>query len=823
MIYQEGGVLPGVNIETGFLGERVNPLNINFNPNPVPIVDNTISALQLGLQRDSQKLQQRSLDQAEKRLDMDVMKFNKDLIAGSLKQLNAATDPTFGINVFTDKGRQLINKINEERTKAQEQTNALWAETLVTGKVTPINIGKLNQATSGVDKLLQSEDYVLHVTANSAYQKALDEMYKNLDNTDIVVDTEAFRVKEEKLMQMMNSDSSSPKDFRIADVLDMKNVFLKRKDFEEDIYKIIDVFKTDNTDEIAEFYKNNPAIVATKSVEDMTNATKLPQTIYDYLNSSSQGRAFIERLGGQDSALSYLDKVVRLKIPNIGTRKETITDLNTDRYLPGSGANSTSSSTSQGTQVEKDRAAAQGLLQQGGFDVQLPSVLDGKVDYTYTKPDGGLMSESLAAPIAVQRFLDESTSTEEKEAIRKSLGIKKYQAPTSGGQIGNLNTNAAGAITTTFSKINPADTNWDLLSKYESAGGTSTGAYMDNGQVSVGPYSLRGDNIKKFFKDKYGLSNIDISSTSAVQSLWDSYSSQPDFDGKMKDWITNNLHKPRLEQALKYIPVMDNSVKTYLTDAAHQLGTDSYNKMLRRSQEIIKEKGYNHANPFDQLQAVHEARIELDGGKYKESRLDDLYAQSAALASPQAQIAARLPFGVSDDVQNQSHKSYLELEYGMLQQLDNTFSQLPGANKLFATSLSRGENHEKSKDNQLSLHRKGRAMDFRFNDESINIFKQLTGRTSLPVNEEFRLGNSDLYVMYEENPRHFHVSYRGSQVEVPTQPQKAGNPNQSSLNELYQFGEGPVIGQSTQSPSQVQQSNDQRSVEILNKIDTKIK
>lgn len=821
--YQDGGALPSVQIDTGFLGERINPVNINFNPNPTPIVDNTIAALQLGLSRDQQKIAQRQLDQSERRLDMDIMKFNKDLIAGALKTTQDGTDPTYGINTFTEKGRQLITKISEERSKAQDQANALWAETLVSGKVTPINIGKLNQAMSGVDKILQSPEYVTHVATNSWLTKAYDEVLKSIDDKDTIIDTEAFRDIENKAIQVLNSDPSQPLDFRMADIMNLKNVILKRVDFENEAAEVIEDYQNDNTKEQARFFRGNPELTEMFTTEDMRNAGKIPDILLEKWKLSSQGRAFIEKMGGEDKTKSWLSKMVELEIPNVGKLTETVTDLKDSGYRPY--RDKTTSSGGGGTLAEKDRQSSLAYLNNRGFTVELPQVLDGDIEYKYDKADGSPVKEKVDASVAIQRFFDDTgqVTQEEKDAIEKQLGLKKYSAP---------NTDSSGRIQTDFSKFSPDDTNWDLLAKYESAGRTMTEAHMDAGEVSVGPYSLRGDKIQKFLTEKYGAPAINTKDVNSVQKMWDVYSAKPNFESDMRDWIFNNLHKPRLDEALKYIPVMDNSLKVYLTDAAHQLGNDSYTKMLKRSKEIMKEKGLSHANPFEVLQSVHEARMEDFGEKYGD-RLTDLYAQSADSASAQAKIAAKLPFQVSPDVSGQSHKSYLELEYGMLEQLNNVFGNLDGADKLYATSLARGSEHPESQKNQKSQHKKGEAMDFRFNDESINIFKQLTGRTEFTPFKPYPIPGTKLEVMFEDRPaKHFHVSYKGEKVEVPTNVQTIKG---YGVDTTIDFGAGKVTNSLKTLPTtetnqpispQIQQPTnqiDQREKRILESLNPRLK
>ena len=826
--FQEGG-LPSVNVDTGFLSERINPVNIGFDPNPRNIVDNTIGAIQLGLQRDQQRISERQLDQSERRLDMDVMKFNKDLIAGALKQNALGTDPTYGINAFTEKGRKLISAINEEKTKSMEQANALWAETLVSGKVNPMNIGKLNQAMSGVDKILNSDDYVFHVSANKAYQSTLDELYKNLDDPNIVVNTEEFRKKEEKLLQVMDSDSSNPRDFRIADLMDMKNVFLKRQDIETELSGVIDMFEKGNTKKIEEFYRGNTAIIQGKTIADLTNAENLYNNLFDYLNSTSQGRAYIEQLGGEEKAKQYLKTKVALRIPEIGKKVETVTSIDTSRWEAGVN-NDKSTSTSSGTQVDRNRESNIGVLRNMGYDVDNPVILDDKVsiEIPVKKADGTVGSNTRpfegSAAQAIQLLKNQSDQNgPEAQAIKKALGIKNY-TPQSQGAVGDLNVNQNGAIQTDFSKINPSETNWESIAGFESAGGTNTRAYLDSGVVTVGNYGLRGPNIQKFFKDKFGV-NVDTSSPSSVQAVWDEYSTKPGFEEKQRDWISKNIHEQQLKTALKYIPVMDNSIKMYLTDAAHNLSPEGFEGILKRSEVILKDKGLTtSSNPYDVLEAIHQARVEKNP-ELKDSRLDDLYAKSAANASEQAKIVANLPFKAESGPKDQSHQSLLELEYGMLQDMEKVFA---GGSPLIYTSAARGKYHPATQANEDSLHPRQRAVDFKYNDTSINTFKSLTGLSSFEADKYYPIQGTNLQVMFETNPKHFHLEYRGEKVEVPA-PKKAGNPNQETLNDLYLLNPNPMAPLGTTStPQPTQQADqqvipqpqfDQKTNSILSKID----
>ena len=829
--YQEGG-LPSVQIDTGFLGERVNPVNINFNPNPVPIQDNTIAALQLGISRDNQKIAQRQLDQSERRLDMDVMKFNKELIADAIKRTQAGSDNQYGVNNLTEGGRRLTAMIQKEVSNSQNQANALWAETMISGKVTPINIGKLNQATAGIDKILNSDDYVFHVSANKAYQGALDELYKNLDDPNTVVDTEEFKKKEEKILQVLNSDASQPRDFRMADVFDFKNVFLKRVDFEEEAAEMIKNYQTDNTKEQARFFRGNPAIVEKFTSEDMRNAGKIPDIMLEKWKLSSQGRAFIEKMGGEDKTKSWLSKMVELEIPNVGKLTETTNDLDPSRYTAGFNQGDKTTDSGGGSLSERDREPMIKALNDIGKTIQFPSTLDKDIKYTYnkessfTEPSTGKTissttstTEEVSAEVAITKYLDPDTSPDEKKAIEKALGIKNFQAPSSTGAI---NTNAAGGIQTEFSKFDPSSTNWDLLADVESSGGVNVRAHDDNGEVSVGPYQLRGPNIQKFLAEKHNLPNADVSTPEKVQALWDTFSKEPGFEEGMRDWISKELHEPLINKALKVIPVIDNSLKTYLIDAAHQLGggkNSKYDLMLRRSQEIMKEKGLSHSKPFEVLQAVHEARAEIAPSP----RLEKVYAESSLAYSAQAKIANKLPFTPQVDPRKdgQSNQSLLELEYGMLVDLDKAFANsLP----LVFTSAARGKYHEATKKNPGSDHPKQRAIDFEFNNNSIEEFKKLTGRTEFTPFTPYPIPGTSLEVMYEDNPRHFHVSYKGEKVEVPSAPQPAGNPNQQTINDLFLQGKG--TGPSPNNPqtqsTQIQQ-DEKRTESLLGDINPKLK
>ena len=136
---QQGGLLPTVTGETNIFDRinRVNPNTYQFNPTtPTSSLIQSFGVINQQAQREQAD---RQLDQDDQRLDMEVTKFNKDLISSQIQKINGGTDPTYLLNLLSPGGIKLHKEINGAVESALDIYNSAFAESMTNGKVTPIS------------------------------------------------------------------------------------------------------------------------------------------------------------------------------------------------------------------------------------------------------------------------------------------------------------------------------------------------------------------------------------------------------------------------------------------------------------------------------------------------------------------------------------------------------------------------------------------------------------------------------------------------------------------------------------------------------------
>lgn len=763
---QQGGLLPTVTGETNIFDRinRVNPNTYQFNPTtPTSSLIQSFGVINQQAQREQAD---RQLDQADQRLDMEVTRFNKDLISSQIQKINGGTDPTYGLNLLTEEGRRLHAEITKAKEQALGVYNTAFAESMTAGKANPINIGKLNQANSMVDKILQSTDYATHVAANKMYANVLDQSLKASSNPNVFFNSEKFKDTEDKFMQVMNSPSSIPKDFSLSSLFNINDLITDRLDYEKDTKQMFKDYVTGNTKSFQEFLDNNPYIVQTTKREDLKDMTKLPEIIVKNYMSNAQGRAYIDSLGGEEKAIDYWTKYMYVTNPNAGQTIDTVTDINNTKIPKPETETSSPASLSVG---ERESLGIKGALNEIGYDTTIPlkenSTVEVNLPSTGGLGTGSVVKYTIAQALSVLR--DPSSTPAQKKAMEDAFALKKYEAPVQGKGLG-ANFNSQGAIQTEFSKFTPEDTNWDAIARYESGNSDiiihEQGDKPDaKGGFTVGAYGLQGSNIKGFFKDVYG-SSVDPENKNQVSALYKATRDKdPEaFDQKQREWIYNKVQKPLLDYTLKnQIYVMDNSLKSYLADMAHNTSPEGYKAVVELA---LKNLGGKQENPAEVLKAVHDARVSKFGkNDGLINRFDNAYADSIQRMTPKAQVASRLPFAIAGKRSDQSHQSYLELDENFLNEISSTIANSPIAPNMEITSLARGAEHPATKQNPGSDHPKGEAVDFRKNGFSTTRFTELIGRdlTATP-NKFFDIPGTNMEVQYETNPPHYHVQYKGT-------------------------------------------------------------
>ena len=778
---QQGGALPTVTGDTSIFDRinKVNPNTYQFNPTtPQSSLFQSFGVINQQAQREQAD---RALDQADQRLDMEVTKFNKDLISSQIQKINGGTDPTYGLNLLTEEGRRLHAEITKAKEQALGVYNTAFAESMTAGKANPINIGKLNQANAMVDKILQSTDYATHVAANKMYANVLDQSLKASSNPNVFWNSEKFKDTEDKFMQVMNSPSSIPKDFSLASLFNINDLITDRLDYEKDTKQMFKDYATGNTKTFEQFLDNNPYIVQTIKREDLKDMNKLPEIIVKNYMNNAQGRAYVDSLGGEEKAIDYWTKYLYVANPNAGQTINTVTDINNTQIPKPETETGSPASLSVG---ERQSLQIQRAFNDLNYDTTLPLSMNSEVEVfipsTSGMGTGATVKYTVAQALSVLR--DPSSTPAQKKAMEDAFALKKYEAPVQGKGLG-ANFNSQGAIQTEFSKFTPEDTDWDTIARRESSGNNDiliherSNAPGSKAGFTVGLYGLHGDNIKGFFNDVYG-SKVDPLNKNEVSALYKATRDKDPvaFDQKQREWIYTNVQKPLLDYTLKnQIYVMDNSLKTYLADLAHNTGTKGYKEVVELA---LKNLGGRQENPAEVLKAVHDARVSKLGDSEGDiNRFNEVYAASVQRMTPKAQVASKLPFVISGERADQSHQSYLELNENFLNEIYSTVANSPVAPKMEVISLARGAEHPATKKNKGSLHPKGGAVDFRKNGFSTTRFTELVGRDLTKTPYDFvDIPGTNMMVQYESDPPHYHLQYKGDLSAPPKEEVKPTGP-----------------------------------------------
>ncbi len=776
---QQGGLLPTVTGETNIFDRinRVNPNTYQFNPTtPTSSLIQSFGVINQQAQREQAD---RQLDQDDQRLDMEVTKFNKDLISSQIQKINGGTDPTYLLNLLSPGGIKLHKEINGAVESALDIYNSAFAESMTNGKVTPISLGKLNQANAQVDKILRSPEYATHVAANKAYVKMLDDSLKASSNPKVFFNSEKFKEYEDQFMQVMNNPSSIPKDFSLSSLFNINDLITDRLDYEEDTKQMFKDYVTGNTKSFQEFLDNNPYIVQTTKREDLKDMTKLPEIIVKNYMSNAQGRAYIDSLGGEEKAIDYWTKYMYVTNPNAGQTIDTVTDINNTKIPKPETETSSPASLSVG---ERESLGIKGALNEIGYDTTIPLDKDSTVEVNLPPADGlgtgSVVKYTIAQALSVLR--DKNSTPAQKKAMEDAFALKKYEAPVQGKGLG-ANFNSQGAIQTEFSKFTPEDTDWDTIARRESSNNPDIIIHEKGNKpgskagYTAGLYGLHGSNIKGFFNDVYG-AKVDPLNKNEVSTLYKATRDKnpEDFDRKQREWIYNNVQKPLLNYTLEnQIYVMDNSLKTYLADLAHNTGTEGYKAVVELA---LKNLGGRQENPAEVLKAVHDARVSKLGDSEGDiNRFNEVYAASVQRMTPKAQVASKLPFAIAGERAAQSHQSYLELNENFLNEIYSTVANSPVAPKMEVISLARGAEHPATKKNKESLHPKGGAVDFRKNGFSTTRFTELVGRDLTKTPYDFvDIPGTNMMVQYESDPPHYHLQYKGDLAAKPEETKPVG-------------------------------------------------